>query len=124
MPLKKTEWGDVPHIEYVKERDVFGTWIQCGICDVKIRIRSQFCFTEWEMHCSGVKHCKLANSKALKDLPKIETFFKKRTACNKISTRATLSSREEHSIKKKKIEFLPWILLWEEHRFVTSLRQV
>ena len=40
MSLKKIDWGDVPNIEHVKEQDVFGTWIQRSICDVKIRIRS------------------------------------------------------------------------------------
>ena len=80
MPLKKIEWGDIPNIAYVKDKDLFGTWIECKICDVKICVRSQFCFTEWDTHCSGVKHSKIANSKALKDVPKIDTFFKKRTA--------------------------------------------
>ena len=101
MPLKKTEWGDVPNIAHVKDKDLFGTWIQYKICDVKIRIRSQFCFTEWDMHCSGVKHSKIANSKALKDVPNIETFFKKRMASKKNSTGATLTHRNEDSNKIK-----------------------
>ena len=75
MPLKKIEWGDIPNIAYVKDKDLFGTWIECKICDVKIRVRSQFCFTEWNTHYSGVKHSKIANSKALKDVPKIDAFF-------------------------------------------------
>ena len=78
MSLKKVEWSDIPNIDCVKDRDLFGTWIECKICDEKIRVRFQFCFTEWNTHCSGVKHSKVANSKALKDVPKIDTFFKKK----------------------------------------------
>ena len=79
MPLKKLEWGDVPKEMYVKEKDELGKWIECNVCHVKIRIRSQYCYTEWITHCEGVKHCKIANSDTLKNVQKIETFFKKRT---------------------------------------------
>ena len=102
MPLKKIEWGDIPNIAYVKDKDLFGTWIECKICDVKIRVRSQFCFTERDIHCSGVKHSKIANSKALKDVPKIDTFFKKRTASERNSTGDTLTHRNDNSTKRKK----------------------
>ena len=53
MPLKKVEWGDIANIAYVKDKDLFGTWIECKICDVKIRVRSQFCFTEWDTLLRG-----------------------------------------------------------------------
>ena len=46
MPLKKVDWGDIPNDTYVKDKDDLGKWIECVICDVKISIRSQFCFTE------------------------------------------------------------------------------
>ena len=121
MPLKKVEWGDIPNIECVTERDLFGTWIECNICDVKIRVRSQFCFTEWNTHCSGVKHSKVANSKAFQDVPKIDTFFKKRSVSEKHSTGDTLIHKNDYDTKRKKNEFLPRIFLWEKYRFVTSV---
>ena len=46
MPLKKVDWGDIPNYTYMKDKDDFGKWIECVIFDVKISIRSQFCFTE------------------------------------------------------------------------------
>ena len=89
MTLKKTEWGDIPNDIYVKDKDDLGKWIECTICHVKISIRSQFCFAEWETHCSGVRHCKVANSKALRHVPKIDPFFfflkKKDPHLNRIS---------------------------------------
>ena len=103
MPLKKVEWGDIPNIDCVKDRDLFGTWIECNICDVKIHGRSQFCFTEWNTHCSGVKYSKVANSKALKDVPKIDTFFKKRSASEKNSTGDTLINKNDYDAKRKKM---------------------
>ena len=64
--FKKNEWCDIPHNTYVKDKDIMGKWIECDICNVKIRIRSQFCFTEWDTHCTGVKHCRIANCETLK----------------------------------------------------------
>ena len=51
MPLKKIEWGDIPNEIYVKEKDDLRKWIECNICHLKIRIRSQFCFIEWQQIC-------------------------------------------------------------------------
>ena len=76
MPPKKVDWGDIPNDVYVKDKDHLGKWIECDICNIKIRIRSQFCFTEWDTHCSGVNHFQIVNSKALKNVPGIDTFKK------------------------------------------------
>ena len=56
MPPKKFNWGDIPNIKHVKDKDKNGKWIHCKTCDVRIRVRSQFSFTEWQMHTDGVKH--------------------------------------------------------------------
>ena len=34
-----------------------GKWIECGICCVVIMVRATFGFTEWDNHCSSIKHC-------------------------------------------------------------------
>ena len=78
MPPKKLSWGDIPNLSEVMDKDVNGKWIHCKTCNVTIKIRSQFSFTEWNMHTDGVKHNELANSKALKNTPKLTKFFKKR----------------------------------------------
>ena len=69
MPFKKLELDEIPDDVYIKDKDHMGKWIECDICDVKIIVRSQFCFIEWDTHCSGVKHCKIANSKILQNVP-------------------------------------------------------
>ena len=79
MPPKKRNWGDIPNINHVKEKDEDGKWIECCLCNIRIRVRSQFCLTEWSMHCSGIKHCNLANDKDLKNMPKMTSFFRKNT---------------------------------------------
>ena len=40
MRFKKIEWGDIPHITYVKDNDIIGKWIECDISNVKICINS------------------------------------------------------------------------------------
>ena len=77
MPPKKLKWGDILNISEVIDKDVKGKWIHCKMCNVIIKVRSQFSFTEWNMHTDGVQHNQLANSKALKNIPKLTTFFKK-----------------------------------------------
>ena len=119
MPLKKVDWGDIPNDIYVKDEDDFGKWIECIICDVKISIRSQFCFTEWETHCSGVRHCKIVNSKALQHVRKIDTFFKKRPASEQNVSKNS-STTNQSLTKHPKINTCPGFL-WEKNRFVTSL---
>ena len=47
MPFKKVEWGDIQHDICIKDNDHMGKWIECDICDVEIRVRSQFCFTDY-----------------------------------------------------------------------------
>ena len=62
-----------------------GKWIECDICNAKIRIRSQFCFTEWDTHCSGVEHCRIAKCETLKKSQN-RYFFKIWTATKTNST--------------------------------------
>ena len=78
MPPKKIAWGDIPNVSKVMKKDVNGKWIHCKTCNITIKILSQFSFLEWNMHTNGIKHNELANSKALKNTPKLTTFFKKR----------------------------------------------
>ena len=85
MPPKKRNWGDIPNINHVKEKDEDGKWIECCLCNIRIRVRSQFCLTEWSMHCSGTKHCNLADGKDLKNVPKMTSFFQKKHNNNTIS---------------------------------------
>ena len=78
MPPKKVSWGDIPNISEVDDKDVNGKWILCKICNVKIRICSQYSLTEWKMHIHGVKHNEIANSKVLKKCQKLTKFFPKK----------------------------------------------
>ena len=78
MPPKKFNWGDILDINQVKDKDRNGKWIHCETCNVRIRVRSQFSITEWQMHTDGVKHNELTNSIALNDVPKLTKFFKKK----------------------------------------------
>ena len=107
MPLKKLEWGDIPKEIYIKEKDDLGKWIECNICHIKIRIRSQFCFTEWVTHCAGVKHCKIANSDTLKNAQRIETFFKKRILFEKSSTSNPVTETKVSEAKRQKTSSCP-----------------
>ena len=60
MPPKKFTWGDVPNNEFVKKKDEDnGTWIECSLCHVVIKVRATFAFTEWVNHCSSNKHRQL-----------------------------------------------------------------
>ena len=45
MPPKKRDWGDIPHMNDVIDKDANGKWIHCKVCDVRIRVRSQFSLT-------------------------------------------------------------------------------
>ena len=111
MPLKKLEWGDIPKEMYVKEKDQLEKWIECNICHVKIRIRSQYCYTEWITHCEGVKHCKIANSDTLKKVQKIETFFlkkkKKRPLSEENSSSKPVTESQTPDGKRKKTSTCP-----------------
>ena len=77
MPPKKRSWGDLPDANHVKDKDPNGRWIHYKICDIRFRVRSQFSFTEWQIHTSGVKHLELTNSEILKNVPQITNFFKR-----------------------------------------------
>ena len=77
------------------------------ILEIYPHLPTQFCFTEWNTHCSGVKHSKLANSKALQDMPKIDTFFKKRSTSEKHSTGDTLIHKKDYNTKRKKMNSCP-----------------
>ena len=106
MPLKKLEWGDIPNENYVKNKDVLGKWIECVICDVKMSVRSQYCFTEWDTHCSGVRHSKIVSSKAIHNVKKIDSFFKKRSLTE---TNSSVNSaiKKQPSPKRPKINTCP-----------------
>ena len=49
-----------------RKKNVNGKWIHCKMCDVRIKVRSQFCVTKWQMYTDGVKHKELDNSNAVK----------------------------------------------------------
>ena len=51
-------------------------------CDIRIRIRSQFSFTERQNHTDGVRHSQLSNTNALKNVSKLTTIFKTKTDDN------------------------------------------
>ena len=85
MPPKKRSWGDIPHINDIKDMDTNGKWIHCKICVVRIRVRSQFSASEWQIHTGGVKHTQLSNNNALKNVPKITNFFKTKQNDNNLS---------------------------------------
>ena len=57
MPPRKYDWEDIPNENQVKDKDNNGKWICCKVCDIKVKIRSQFSTTEWEHHCESSKHC-------------------------------------------------------------------
>ena len=85
MPPKKRSWGDIPHIDDIEDMDTNGKLIHCKICDVRIRVRSQFSSSEWQIHTDGVKHSQLCNTNALKNVPKLITFFKTKQNDNNLS---------------------------------------
>ena len=63
MPPKKTTWADIPNSEFVKIKDeVNGRWIECSLCDVVIKVRAAYGFTEWVNHCSSTKHSQLVTN--------------------------------------------------------------
>ena len=77
MPPKKITWGDIPHCEFVKDKDIInGRWIECGLCDVKIKVRATFGFTEWEHHCASNKHChKVKDHLGTEGMTKLTKYF-------------------------------------------------
>ena len=46
MPPKKRKWGEIPNEGEIMEKDHNGKWIRCKICDVRIKVHSQFSVTE------------------------------------------------------------------------------
>ena len=78
MPPKKKSWGDIPDEQDVKDKDQNGKWIHCKVCDIQIRVRSQFSLTEWQLHTDGVRHKQIANSNVLENVPKLTSFFAKK----------------------------------------------
>ena len=77
MPPKKITWGDIPHCEFVKDKDIInGRWIECGLCNVKIKVRATFGFTEWEHHCASNKHCEqLKHHLGNENMTKLTSYF-------------------------------------------------
>ena len=78
MPPKKIKWGEIPNESEIKEKDYNGKWICCKICDVRIKVCSQFSITEWQMHTDGLKHKELANSNAVTTHTKTNYIFQKK----------------------------------------------
>ena len=57
MPPKKIAWGVIPNSEFVKKKDEdTGRWIECSLCNIVIKVRATYGFTEWVNHCSSTKH--------------------------------------------------------------------
>ena len=79
MPPKKITWGDVPNSEFVKKKkkdDDYGKWIECSICNVVIKVRATYGFTEWVNHCASTKHTQLVTDKdGLGGMHKLTTYF-------------------------------------------------
>ena len=94
MSPKKLKWDNIPNLSEVKDKDVNRKWIYCKTCEVRIKVRSQFSFTEWQMHTDGVKHTELANSKALKNVPELTKFFKKRKDITNTSSKSVASPKK------------------------------
>ena len=58
MPPKRIAWGHVPNNEFVEKKDEYdGKWIECSVCCATIKVRASYGLTEWEHHCSSLKHC-------------------------------------------------------------------
>ena len=77
MPPKKITWGDIPNSDFVKDKDnVNGRWIECRLCNVRIKVRATFGFTEWEHHCASTKHCdKLKHHLKTGSMNKLTSYF-------------------------------------------------
>ena len=77
MPPKKVAWGDIPNKVFIDNKDNDkGKWIKCKICHVVIRVRASFGFTEWENHCSLLRHCqKVKDQLLIGNSSKLTSYF-------------------------------------------------
>jgi len=77
MPPKKVAWGDIPNEVFIEDKDNDkGKWIKCKICHVVIRVRASFGFTEWENHCSSLRHCqKVKDQLLIGNSSKLTSYF-------------------------------------------------
>ena len=105
MPPKKFAWGDVPNSEFVKKKDEEnGTWIECGLCHVVIKVRATFAFTEWVNHCSSKKHCQLVTDRLCSQgTRQLTSYF----VINKDETESSISPKPPPSKKSKLINPCP-----------------
>ena len=88
MPPKKIKWGEIPNESEIKEKDRNGKWIRCKLCDVRIKVRSQFSITECQIHTDGLKHKELVNYNAVKNTQKLTTFFKRKSDSMNVASKS------------------------------------
>ena len=88
MHPKKIKWGEIPNESKIKGKDRNGKWIHCKLCDVRIKVHSQFSITEWQMHTDGLKHKELAYSNAVKNTQKLTTFFKRKSDSMNVASKS------------------------------------
>ena len=92
----KIKWGEIPNESEIKEKDYNGKWIRCKICDIRIKVCSQFSVTKWQMHTDGVKHKELANSDAVKNIQKLTTFFKRKSDSTNEASKSVSPAKKQH----------------------------
>ena len=66
-----------PIIHLLKKKDeITGKWIECGVCNVIIKVRATFGFSEWEHHCSSNKHClQVKETERCGTMKQLTTYF-------------------------------------------------
>ena len=68
MPPKRTNWGDIPQLAHVKDKDPQGKWIECSLCELRIKVRAPYGMTEWVNHCDSTKHINRTNAPPKKEV--------------------------------------------------------
>ena len=63
------------NVNNVTKMDDLGKQIQCSVCGLQIRIRLQFCFTDWDSHRSTFKHREVVKEIESKGITKMTTYF-------------------------------------------------
>ena len=101
MPPKKITWGVIPNDEFIKKKDEKnGKWIECGVCDIIIKVRATFGFSEWQNHCSSNKHCeKVKDSEKGGIMKQLTTYFG--TVNNDTKRNASQSCLHQHKKRTK-----------------------
>ena len=107
MPPKKITWGDVPNSDFVKDKDnVNGRWIECRLCNVRIKVRATFGFTEWEHHCASTKHCdKLKHHLKTGSMNKLTSYFHTSSGTKNKNMGLAIESPSVSSPPQKKTKF-------------------